>query len=211
MTARGIQRRVFLRLLGGGATSAFVPTACTSSTGARQRDGGSSPAVDAGLPDSALPPDAAAETPDGARDATIDRAVAEPPDCIDPLADAGGCQPAPPGRVVGRPCDFAEFRIHAAPHEDEFLAALVGRDASGLYARSARCTHMGCILTEPSALVPEGVKCPCHGSIFDHLGQAWPDQPAKLDLRPLAIALGCDGQLYVDAYTTVDPDFRLEL
>ncbi len=41
--------------------------------------------------------------------------------------------------------------------------ALVFRDASGLRAYSARCTHLGCRIDR---VVGDEVVCPCHGSRF---------------------------------------------
>jgi cytochrome b6-f complex iron-sulfur subunit len=41
------------------------------------------------------------------------------------------------------------------------------RDAEGVYAVSLVCTHLGCIVKRTT----EGFECPCHGSLFDPLGQ----------------------------------------
>ena len=48
---------------------------------------------------------------------------------------------------------------------DERLALL--RDASGLYALSLVCTHLGCTVT----VTEDALSCPCHGSRFDLQGK----------------------------------------
>src|SRR5262245_24323396 len=48
-------------------------------------------------------------------------------------------------------------------------AAVIGRDAAGLYAMTAVCTHAGCVVAV--APVPtSGLDCPCHGSAYDRYG-----------------------------------------
>ncbi|MCA9667051.1 MAG: Rieske (2Fe-2S) protein [Myxococcales bacterium] len=142
-----------------------------------------------------------------ARDATID---AFAPPCTDPGAGAPGCIVDPAGLVVGRSCDYAAYRIHPAPWSDPKVAALIGRDAGGLYARSAICTHRNCVLAVPKAVISSGLVCPCHYSTFDHYGRVL-SGPAQFDLPSVALALRCDGQLVVDLKTTVDPSLRLDV
>src|SRR3972149_6626466 len=43
---------------------------------------------------------------------------------------------------------------------------VVFHDATGLYAVSSVCTHLGCIVRE----IESGFDCPCHGSVFDREG-----------------------------------------
>lgn len=38
------------------------------------------------------------------------------------------------------------------------------RDAAGIYAMTAVCTHMGCIIGSP---VGTRITCPCHSSVYD--------------------------------------------
>jgi Rieske Fe-S protein len=117
------------------------------------------------------------------------------------------CTQTPTGVEVGVPADFAQHGLHKAPA----AKALIGRDANGLYALSAACTHAGCNMAGSSGkIVSNGadVICTCHGSEFDADGQvvqgpAWKPQPH------VSIELGCDGKLYVDRKKTVSSSFRL--
>lgn len=181
-----LSRRQTLLVLGGSPLAVLAPVGCGGGAGDTPEHRGGS-----------------------ASDAGYDTLTAT--SCDDSGSGAVSCSTAPAGRNVGQPCDFARFRIQPAPGVDMFDSALIGRDELGYYARSAICTHQGCNLASLDAVIPEGVACPCHGSIFDNHGVVFPDQPAKLDLRPVAVALGCDGGLYVDLATTVSPDFRLPL
>jgi Rieske Fe-S protein len=208
-TPEDVGRRVFLKVLGGSAAGALV-FGCGADEQAHESAGlggtGAAPSTD----DAAVDASAGGSSGRSGSDSGPDVVADARPRCNEPDLDAGGCDAAPPGRGVGRPCDFSAFRIHSAYHEDVFQSALVGRDSDGWYARSAVCTHMGCNVAEPSAMVPFGIVCPCHGSEFDHHGNVLAGV-APTALRPVAIALGCDGELYVDTDTTVDPAFRLLL
>ena len=44
---------------------------------------------------------------------------------------------------------------------------VVARDANGVYAMSAVCTHAGCLLDDGVSTIAAGLDCPCHGSTFD--------------------------------------------
>ena len=48
---------------------------------------------------------------------------------------------------------------------------VLARDANGVYAMSAVCTHAGCLLDDYSQTISAGLSCPCHGSAFDGNGQ----------------------------------------
>lgn len=198
-------RRRFLRVLSGAAAAFMGPPACMSP---QQDADGHGPSGQGGAPD-ASPADGstggAAESEAGA-EAEAGQDAPEP--CAEPAPNPPGCEPQPSGRAVGRPCDFSGFRLQAAPHDDVFQSALIGRDVDGWYARSAVCTHMGCNLAVPDAIVPPGVVCPCHGSNFDQYGHVL-SGPAGSDLRPMALTLSCDGILYVDVDVTVGPEVRL--
>jgi Rieske Fe-S protein len=120
----------------------------------------------------------------------------------------------PAGVALGTPAQFAEMGLHLATG----TKVLIGRDAEGLYALTSVCTHKLCdmdgMMNDGSALGTvakdrSGITCNCHGSKFDALGKnvGGPGgSPATLDpLKPYALALGCDGQLYADT-TMVVPD-----
>jgi Rieske Fe-S protein len=98
---------------------------------------------------------------------------------------------APPGGVeVGAVSDFpvGTWRLNAGAR------AIVARDAMGLYAYSALCTHERCLLDEPDAM---GVaECACHGSRFDGVGRPIAP-PATVPLRHLAVRVA-GGRVYID-------------
>jgi cytochrome b6-f complex iron-sulfur subunit len=68
----------------------------------------------------------------------------------------------------------------------------VYRDAKGIFAISAVCTHLGCIVAQS----PQGFACPCHGSKFDHRGNVV-GGPAPRPLPWLEVSRAADGQLLV--------------
>lgn len=79
-------------------------------------------------------------------------------------------------------------------------------DGDGLYAISAVCTHLGCIV---SAQASGGFHCPCHGSRFDAEGNVVAG-PAPKRLAYLQLSISPDGQLVVDKEQEVDPQARLK-
>lgn len=94
--------------------------------------------------------------------------------------------------------------------------AFIGRDARGLYAISATCTHLGCLVhlsPQPSPRVGEGeggggFKCPCHASRFDASG-AVVQGPAQRPLARLALELDGEGHVVLHLAQEVDAEFRL--
>ena len=84
--------------------------------------------------------------------------------------------------------------------------AALYRDASGFFARSLTCGHLGCRV-RPSE--DGGFACPCHGSRFAHLGNRL-HGPAARDLDGVALSLDEQGRLVLDLSTRVDGAWRLE-
>lgn len=70
----------------------------------------------------------------------------------------------------------------------------VFRDAEGIYALSAVCTHLGCTVARAAG----GFACPCHGSKFGPRGKV-KGGPAPRPLPWLEISRAADGQLVVYA------------
>lgn len=74
-------------------------------------------------------------------------------------------------------------------------AVWVVREASGFYALSTVCTHLGCT---PNWLeADQKFKCPCHGSGFYITGINF-EGPAPRPLERHKISLADDGQILVD-------------
>ncbi len=80
-------------------------------------------------------------------------------------------------------------------------------DEAGLYAMSAVCTHLGCLVANNGE---EGFFCPCHGSRFNAQGKVV-GGPAPKPLLFLELTLSPDGQLVVDKQKTVPADERLKV
>jgi len=96
---------------------------------------------------------------------------------------------------------FQDVKTAAFPE----LSLWVYSDETGLYAISAICTHLGCIV----AAQPEGgYFCPCHGSRFDASGKNVAG-PAPKPLAYLELFVSPDGQLVVDRKKEVSRDVRL--
>jgi cytochrome b6-f complex iron-sulfur subunit len=67
-------------------------------------------------------------------------------------------------------------------------------DDEGIWAISAVCTHLGCVVSR----LPDGqFDCPCHGSRFNASGKAF-SGPAPRGLDWLAIRRAPNGILYAD-------------
>jgi cytochrome b6-f complex iron-sulfur subunit len=82
----------------------------------------------------------------------------------------------------------------------------VFRDAQGIYAISATCTHLGCTVARAGA----GFECPCHGSKFTGAGVVSAG-PAPRSLPWLEINRAADGQLVVYADNEVPAGTRFRV
>lgn len=105
-----------------------------------------------------------------------------------------------PGRLAGALAMFPRGTWRLVRE----IYVIVARDAGGLYAYSAVCTHQGCVLYEPDA---RGVTaCTCHASSFDGDGAVL-HGPATRPLQHFAVAV-CAGEVYVDTATRVAANVR---
>jgi Rieske Fe-S protein len=125
-------------------------------------------------------------------------------------ADLGGGQPDAPGGGacpgggsyvdVGAPDSF----VMGTPKYFSAQSLFVVRDAGGLYAVSAICTHRGCTVITSSG----NFYCPCHGARFTYDG-ATISGPVSQPLVHYAMCALDNGNVGVDPSTTTDPATRL--
>ena len=79
------------------------------------------------------------------------------------------------------------------------------RDAGGIYAMTAICTHQGCTV---SGWNGSAFPCPCHGSQYD-LNGAVVQGPATLPLNHFEVTVDGNGFLVVDTGKMVAAQVRL--
>jgi Rieske Fe-S protein len=84
---------------------------------------------------------------------------------------------------------------------------VVARDAVGVYAMSAVCTHAGCLLGDGARTIAGGLACPCHGSAFDGDG-AVTHGPAQAALQHYQVTIAADGSITVEGSQPVPPSAR---
>ncbi len=94
---------------------------------------------------------------------------------------------------AGRLDDFTIGEV-SEKYKKEFRVWII-REANGVYALFAKCTHLGCT---PRWLTAENkFKCPCHGSGFYKSGIHF-EGPAPRPLERVRVAMTDDGQLLID-------------
>lgn len=96
-----------------------------------------------------------------------------------------------------------DYQVGSATSLPEAKAWLF-RDGQGLYAISAVCTHLGCVVTYSD----QGFECPCHGSRYNAAGYVLKG-PAKLPLNYLELTLSPDGLVTLDTKANVPATQRL--
>jgi len=103
---------------------------------------------------------------------------------------------------VGKPEHYPLDSVVKLPERPVFVC----RDREGLYAISAVCTHLGCIVGASD----DGFACPCHGSRYDHTGKVTRG-PAPRNLPWWRMRYAPDGQVVVDATQPVEPGEKLKI
>jgi Rieske Fe-S protein len=83
----------------------------------------------------------------------------------------------------------------------------VCRDAGGVYALDAQCTHLRCMLSLVSQA--QGFSCGCHAATFDYNGQN-PTGPAPTPLKHFAVCSDGMGGLVVDPDQEVEASVRFK-
>lgn len=89
---------------------------------------------------------------------------------------------------------------------DERAGVFVRRDAHGLSAMSAACTHLGCTVRRRQG----GFVCPCHGSRYDEQGRVV-GGPAPAPLPHYQLELDKRGLVVVDLNHPADAKTRLKV
>ena len=84
---------------------------------------------------------------------------------------------------------------------------VVARDANGVYAMSAICTHQGCFISDAAGTIAGGLQCPCHGSAFDGNGTVT-HGPAGRALQHYAVTIASDGSMTVEGSQPVSESTR---
>jgi cytochrome b6-f complex iron-sulfur subunit len=110
----------------------------------------------------------------------------------------------PGGRRKVRIGEPGAFAPGTAKYFEEGRFFVFG-DERGIWAVSAVCTHLGCVVRQDN----DGFICPCHGSRFDSAG-AVTHGPAPKGLPWLAVESQPDGRLVVDAAQTVPTGTKAE-
>jgi cytochrome b6-f complex iron-sulfur subunit len=94
---------------------------------------------------------------------------------------------------AGFPTDFTIGEVSTKFQKDQRV--WIVREAEGIYAIFAKCTHLGCT---PRWLPAENkFKCPCHGSGFYKSGINF-EGPAPRPLERVRVTKAEDGQLVID-------------
>jgi Rieske Fe-S protein len=91
---------------------------------------------------------------------------------------------------IGKPENFPAGTVRKLDKKNVFIFS----DDDGIYAISAVCTHLGCIVHSTDW----GFQCPCHGSKFNKDGKVIAG-PAPRNLPWHKISRHEDGSLLVDA------------
>lgn len=97
---------------------------------------------------------------------------------------------------IGKPESFPVGTVRKLEDRSVFIFS----DDDGIYAISAICTHLGCIVSPAEW----GFQCPCHGSQFNENGKVI-GGPAPRPLEWFEISQEVDGSLFVDAGKDVKP------
>jgi Rieske Fe-S protein len=119
-----------------------------------------------------------------------------------------GCGPGgasvPSGPIpAGNTADVALNTLKLVPDGN----VLIGRDALGLYAMSAVCTHAGCVVSTFTTAAP-GVVCNCHGSRFTANGVVT-QGPAGSPLVHFQVDVAADGSITIQGGIQVSATTRV--
>jgi len=114
-------------------------------------------------------------------------------------SSSGASGPVSAGNVSAVPVGYLAFIPGSA--------AVLGRDAGGLYAMTAICTHQQCDISQGGAVSASGLQCNCHGARFSTTG-AVISGPAKSPLEHFQVDLAATGAITVQLGTVVSDTTR---
>lgn len=105
-----------------------------------------------------------------------------------------------PGRSlrfrIGGPKQFPPGTVRFFDEQQCYVVA----DREGIYAISATCTHLGCVVSREE----DRFACPCHGSVYDPHGTVV-QGPAPRNLPWFSVRETTGGRLVVDRGEVVTP------
>jgi thiosulfate dehydrogenase [quinone] large subunit len=103
----------------------------------------------------------------------------------------------PPGRAIGPAKDVPVGGAAQFTDPSNGRPGLVLQPTQGTYlAYNAICPHAGCTVGYYGG--SKLIVCPCHGSVFNPTDGSVESGPAQTGLGKLRVAVGSDGQLYVN-------------
>jgi len=116
---------------------------------------------------------------------------------VPPARTAGPVARVPNGTLIGPAADVPIGGAASFTDPAQQVPALVVQAKKGEFrAFSAICPHAGCAVQFDGT--NDVFACPCHGSVFNATTGAVLQGPATTGLSPIPVALGPNGQLYVD-------------
>jgi Rieske Fe-S protein len=135
-------------------------------------------------------------------------------------ADAG--QLACGSHSVALGVQLADVPVNSATFFDLTFAHIwLCRDANGVYAVDAECTHLGCD-AKPNPIgdadptpgmaidgLSSGFTCHCHGATYDANGDK-PTAPAPAPLKHYLVCATVGGEAFVDTQQVVDSCTRFK-
>ena len=124
---------------------------------------------------------------------------------VDAGSDGGSCGAGtlPAGLASDYDIGTVKTLANAVTAFGQQYDLFVTRDAGGLFAFDADCTHAGCPVTPASG----GYFCACHGASFDDSGQHT-SGPGSGYLQHYAVCVDASGNVTVDIKTTATPTQR---
>jgi thiosulfate dehydrogenase [quinone] large subunit len=110
---------------------------------------------------------------------------------------ASGTATHPPGSAIGAAKDVPVDGAAQFTDPKNGQPGIVLQPSQGTYlAFNAVCPHAGCTVGYYGG--SKLLVCPCHGSVFNPSDGSVESGPAQTGLTKLNVALGSDGQLYVN-------------